>query len=270
MKYIFMIIVSYFSIVIFAKEKQFAPPKERLVILNKSIKEKTVPKKFSIIIWNIFKATKKNWEKNFYNITKDYDFILLQESFTIPKFNKEISRFKESNIVHAIAFSHTHTGADSGVMTISKAMPIQNEVVISQKNEPIINSPKATLVQLYKIATGQKLLLINIHAINFVKREYLFSQLNKLGEIISKHQGPVIIAGDFNTWKRGMIKFLNQFAERYNLKEARFSKDIRKKFRGFPLDHFLSRGMSIEKAEVLKDGNSSDHLPLSIKVKIND
>ena len=68
--------------------------------------------------------------------------------------------------------------------------------------EPWLGTPKATSITEYPLQDrDDRLLTINLHAVNFtLGLENFQQQFGALADVLSQHQGPVILAGDLNTW----------------------------------------------------------------------
>ena len=48
--------------------------------------------------------------------------------------------------------------------------------------------------------TDQQLLVVNVHAINFVMLHTFEAFIKQLISAMKNHHGPILLAGDFNTW----------------------------------------------------------------------
>ncbi|MGL9734617.1 MAG: endonuclease/exonuclease/phosphatase family protein, partial [Symbiopectobacterium sp.] len=81
------------------------------------------------------------------------------------------------------------------------------------------------------------------------------------------HAGPVIMAGDFNTWSRQRIDALYQFASEIALREVRFIDDQRRRTFGRPLDFVFYRGLHVMQSSVLVT-QASDHNPLLVEFQL--
>lgn len=120
-------------------------------------------------------------------------------------------------------------------MTLSAAQPVY--CCPLREREPLLRLAKSSLVTVYALQNGQRLMVINIHAVNFsFGVEVYTKQLAAIGEQLIHHQGPAIMAGDFNAWSQQRINALNRFAIRMGLQEVCFVDDQRRKAFGRPLD----------------------------------
>lgn len=114
----------------------------------------------------------------------------------------------------------------------------------------------------------EKLLLLNVHAITFVPSEHLFHQLEQLKNVIDSHQGPVIFAGDFNTWDEKKTKYLLRIVKQTKLQSINYTPDIRRKFKDYPLDYVFYRGLRLKSGQVLQMGHASDHNPIEATFEV--
>jgi endonuclease/exonuclease/phosphatase (EEP) superfamily protein YafD len=163
----------------------------------------------------------------------------------------------------AKSFAYTMKRIPTGVLTASASAPEYTKALRSPIREPVINTPKMSLMSTYPLnGTGKSLMVVNIHGINFAGWRALKNQLRELEALMAEHEGPVIFAGDFNTWRVKRLKVLQEMASRLDLRQATFDPDYRTRVFGHPLDHIFFRELSLEKAEVFENIASSDHKPI--------
>lgn len=236
----------------FATIGQALPPGEPLPSEN-SLK---------VLVWNIFKQQRAEWLSVLQNFGKDAHLVLLQEAQTTP----ELVRFATSNYLAAdqvpafILPQHP-----SGVMTLSAAHPVY--CCPLREREPILRLSKSALVTVYPLPDGRLLMVVNIHAVNFSLGVDVYSkQLGPIGDQIGHHNGPVIMAGDFNAWSRPRMNALYRFAREMTLREVRFTDDHRRRAFGRPLDFVFYRGLNVTEASVLVT-RASDHNPLLVEFR---
>jgi len=116
---------------------------------------------------------------------------------------------------------------------------------------------------------GARLLVINLHAINFsLGLESYRAQLADLGNLLQQHTGPAIMAGDFNTWTARRQALVSELAALYGLAPAKFEPDFRRSALGNPLDHVYLRGFVVEAART-ESVQSSDHNPLLLTLLLD-
>ena len=105
----------------------------------------------------------------------------------------------------------------------------------------------------------------------------LRSQLDELTSIMANHVGPIILAGDFNTWSRKRLDLVQKLANELKLKEVtnfpsdRTTADMASQEfnwllgvdEDLPLDRVYYRGFKAHSPRVLPY-KSSDHRPLMV------
>ncbi len=236
----------------FATIGQALPPGEPLPSEN-SLK---------VLVWNIFKQQRAEWLSVLQNFGKDAHLVLLQEAQTTP----ELVRFATSNYLAADQVpAFVLPQHPSGVMTLSAAHPVY--CCPLREREPILRLSKSALVTVYPLPDGRLLMVVNIHAVNFSLGVDVYSkQLGPIGDQIGHHNGPVIMAGDFNAWSRPRMNALYRFAREMTLREVRFTDDHRRRAFGRPLDFVFYRGLNVAEASVLVT-RASDHNPLLVEFR---
>ncbi|WP_227006672.1 endonuclease/exonuclease/phosphatase family protein [Shewanella donghaensis] len=210
-----------------------------------------------IAVWNIYKQQKKNWQPQLQQITDNSDLVLLQEA----KLNSRFSEYLANTQHHVVmAKGFRLMNIPMGVMNIS-SQPA-NEACAYQTAEPLIRFAKSTLVATYPLSNGQQLLVVNLHGINFDWRlDHYESQLKQILKKVTIHHGPVILAGDLNTWRDGRMSIVRQLTQGMKLTEAKYKKDFRKRVFGLPLDHLFYRGLTLVQADSTET-SASDHNPI--------
>lgn len=213
-----------------------------------------------VMVWNIFKQHRADWQSVLQNFGKDAHLVLLQEAQATP----ELVNFATRNYLAADQVpAFVLPQHPSGVMTLSAVHPVY--CCPLREREPLTRLAKSALVTAYPLPQGQTLLVVNIHAVNFSLGINVYSkQLGPIGEQIHLHSGPVILAGDFNAWSRQRITALYSFARDMHLEEVSFNVDHRRKAFGRPLDFIFYRGMQVRDASVLVT-RASDHNPLRVE-----
>ncbi|MDB4224560.1 endonuclease/exonuclease/phosphatase family protein, partial [Granulosicoccus sp.] len=94
-------------------------------------------------------------------------------------------------------------------------------------------------------------------------KKYL-NQLDQLTVALADHTGPVILAGDFNTWNPARLGHFLQVAEAANLTEACMQRQTRLAHMNQHLDHVFYRGLSLNSIDSLQQYESSDHAPIVV------
>lgn len=223
----------------------------------------SVDAQLSIMVWNIFKQKRENWLPILKNNAENNQLMLLQEAQSTPELLQfATSHYLVADQVPAIRLPNFEKRA-SGVMTLAAAQPLY--CCPLRKPEPFLRFPKSALITVYPLVDARLLMVINIHSINFsLGVDIYHQQLKAIGEQLSAHDGPVIFAGDFNTWSRRRLNLLYRFVRLMRLQQVKFDNDYRIKTFGLPLDFVFYRGLKVLEAKVINT-QASDHNPLLVK-----
>jgi endonuclease/exonuclease/phosphatase (EEP) superfamily protein YafD len=221
---------------------------------------------FKLLTWNIFKERKDGWEKEFERIPGGIDLFMFQEACLTDSL-KGVFRNEALNWVFAPAFSYL--GDHVGVLTASSAP--SEPICMERFKEPIIRLPKSVLVTRYPLSVpGQSVLVVNVHSINFALGVEIFSNhWAQLEKFLSTVPGPVILAGDFNTWSRKRLDVVRETTHRLSLKPVTFDRGGQSTFFGNVVDHVYYRGLTPIDAEVY-EVTSSDHNPMLVSFRLDD
>ncbi|AVH72583.1 endonuclease/exonuclease/phosphatase family protein [Nostoc sp. 'Lobaria pulmonaria (5183) cyanobiont'] len=238
---------------------------------NNSLQTEINSNSIKVLSWNIAKQNYNNaWLEDFSKIIATYqpNFIFLQE-FSLKLEADEWATWLKMNWNFAPNFVDIHHQTYSGIFTASTIKPITKKVITTKHYEPIVKTPKISLITEYLLSEqNTTILTINTHLINFVDLNKFKIQLNELERALSTHRGPLIFSGDFNTWSRKRAVILNQVTTQLGLTPVIFAPDEKEKIKRFllspPLDHIFYRNLSVKKAsaKVLDQICSSDHKPL--------
>lgn len=213
-----------------------------------------------VLVWNIFKQQRAEWLSVLQTFGKDAHLVLLQEAQTTP----ELVSFATKNYLAADQVpAFVLPQHPSGVMTLAAAHPVY--CCPLREREPILRLAKSALVTVYPLPDSRMLMVVNVHAVNFSLGVDVYSkQLGPIGDQLAHHNGPVIMAGDFNAWSRPRKNALYRFAREMALREVRFTNDQRRRAFGRPLDFVFYRGLAVHEASVLVT-RASDHNPLLVE-----
>jgi endonuclease/exonuclease/phosphatase (EEP) superfamily protein YafD len=222
------------------------------------------PDSIAILDWNIYKGKRHNWDVDFIQLSRDKDIIFLQEASLNEKLMQVLfSKNLHWNLNSAFKFK----GVETGVLVASTAEPLVSCGL--RYREPIIGVPKTTLISRYMIAgSTRELLVANIHGINISFGVGAYQQqFEALQDILKMHDGPIILAGDFNNWSEKRTAIVNQLAESLSLQTLTFKDDGRTTFFGGPVDQVLYRGLEPGDRTV-HSVTSSDHNPISVTFRL--
>jgi endonuclease/exonuclease/phosphatase (EEP) superfamily protein YafD len=82
--------------------------------------------------------------------------------------------------------------------------------------------------------------------------------VGRRGDILASHDGPVILAGGFNTWSTARRRAVDAIALRLGLQAVSLEPDERSRFLGEPVDQIYYRGL-VPSAAMAVPVSSSDH-----------
>jgi endonuclease/exonuclease/phosphatase (EEP) superfamily protein YafD len=265
--FVILVIIFLFSGTAVNNYYQILTPKaDRVIESNPGFSKKALdPGSIKILNWNVYKGKKDGWPDDFNQLSRDMDIILIQEARLNGK-GLDAFRVKGMGWYFAQSFSYQAESIfTTGIMTLSRACPISATYSRTRFKEPLTHTPKVSLLTEYSLKrTKKKLLVVNTHGINFVKSAAFESQMADLEKKIKGHQGPVIFAGDFNTWHKKRIFILTRIINRLKMKEAGFNPDKRSKRFGYFIDHVFYKGLKIKQTKVFEDIKSSNHKAVEI------
>ncbi|WP_333002626.1 endonuclease/exonuclease/phosphatase family protein [Vibrio coralliilyticus] len=220
----------------------------------------------NLLVWNIYKQNRGNWSQELTKYSSEKQLVLLQEASMTDElkewmkqqlwFGNQVDAFK--------AFERS-----AGVLNLSKSLP--KLACAYTELEPWLRLPKSAIYATYPLSDGQMLSVVNIHAVNFTygTDEYQ-RQLGALVDKLRKHQGPIIVAGDFNSWSADRMAVMKSALDTLGVKEVSYYPDHRTQFiTGLPLDHVFYRGLTLIKAEA-PESDASDHNPLEVIFRLAD
>ena len=219
---------------------------------------KLAASRFHLITWNVHKGQDKGWQEDLARLSKQADFVLLQEATQ----HQNLSTFSTALFVSSFSFKDLL----SGVKTFTQTQP--EWYCGGGVAEPIIQIPKVASIMNLPLEKGNSLLIINVHLINFEWGISAYQvQLEQLFSFVENHQGPIIMAGDFNAWNEERLNLVNSLIKKYGLNSVALSQDERVRFLGYPLDYIFTRGVKVVSAtsEVV---TSSDHNPLLMEFEL--
>ncbi|MEH6569228.1 MAG: endonuclease/exonuclease/phosphatase family protein [Halioglobus sp.] len=216
-----------------------------------------------LLSWNIQKSQTSGWDTDLKKFGEDRDLLLIQEA----SIQAGISSALPQDLYQAFAAGYITDSQATGVATLSSVAPMLQCNLTAW--EPWLGTPKATNITEYPLALSPlRLLVINLHAVNFtVGMEDFITQVEALTPLFNNHKGPLLIAGDFNTWSEARHTHLDNFMLSHQLVAVDFTPDHRTTFWNLPLDHMYLRGLRALESEVIPV-ETSDHNPLLVTVEL--
>lgn len=226
-----------------------------------------VPDIFGVLCWNVYKKNTKHlgFQPFLQRLTKEQqiDFLLFQEAnfredqhFILPDFSFDAAANLEIR------------GEFYGVLSASKVESKNAQAYLSEGRESLFGPHKSLLLSTYHFEDGSTLLILNIHAINFRENKHYYREIERFLELIKDHDGPMIIAGDFNSWNKRRLQKLHEVRKALELNIVPFQQiDKVKSFMGNHLDFIFYRGVELVNFSVHKYHRVSDHHPLFAEFK---
>lgn len=220
---------------------------------------------YCALSWNIFKGKKRHWTEDFNRLHPVYDLLLLQEAKI--NFNESIDHYDPAySWLFGESFALDRCGSSCGVLTGSRIHQLKAFNRHGPVREPFLKTPKSTAFAYYGITDRPEcLLVINTHFINFRQSSAFERQLEQVAEVMQHHAGPILFAGDFNTWNGRRRQLLEHQMLDCGLEKVTIANEKRSLL---ILDHIFTRQLRIHDAKQLDFIQSSDHLPLSLWFEI--
>jgi len=222
------------------------------------------PHGFSVLSWNAHKGADSGWQADLLSFAGKVDFVLLQEASLDQRLLRLLDRLNREWLM-GVAFQKGAT--DIGILSAGKVPAL---AYCSQRSpEPLIFIPKVALAAIYPLAgMNRELLVVNVHVVNFtLDNEVVRQQIEALQGLIREHAGPVIIAGDFNTWSKSRSDVVAAEMKKLGLQPVSFSPDNRVEFFDHTVDAVYYRGLEVTEASSYPV-RSSDHNPLEVHFKL--
>ena len=223
--------------------------------------ESALGSELEILSWNIQKASNTGWAEDLAGLADRIDLAFIQEASTQARIDGLLP-----NLLHqAFAQGYTTSDLETGVMTLSSGLPSMHCKLTAM--EPWLGTPKATSITAYPLQDRpERLLAINLHAVNFAFGLTEFrQQFASFSDMLAEHEGPIILAGDLNTWSEDRQILVDEFLAEFGLQPVNFEPDLRTRVFGRVLDHIYVRDLQALSAKVIPV-DTSDHNPLRVRL----
>jgi len=221
-----------------------------------------LPDRFGILCWNVYKNNLKQaafqpWLQSLVKRRK-IALLLFQEA----GFERS-GQFSLPGFAYDAAANLEFGGAFYGVLTASTAESKSSRAYLSKSRESLIGPHKSLMLSQFSFADGSELLVLNLHAINFRENQSYAREVDLFLEYLRDYDGPLIVAGDFNSWNRERQLKIAKGRKALSLKSVPFrQKQKIKSFMGYTLDFIFYRGLELLDSEVVDGQGLSDHNPL--------
>lgn len=218
-------------------------------------------RRIRLAVWNMCKgAGGRLFEHDYRTICYRADLILTQEALLSEK---GLVTFCEPGfeVIHAASYKR-RDGIRDGVMTaarVSSTPAIQR--IVCKYPEPVFKTPKVALVTFYRLqGRAETLMVVNIHATLIRRVKSALEEMEHVMASLPAHEGPVILAGDFNTFTPGYLAAIARVLRGIGLEYVPIPDDPRAPTGA--LDQIFIRGLSVERIFVDTSIRNSDHFPL--------
>ena len=222
------------------------------------------PGAIRIVTWNIHKQHDRGWQQDLRRFTADSDIVLLQETVLGGALREAI---EDAGLHWVMASSFIHADLDIGVLSASRTAPLAS--CTQRVVEPLLRLPKSAVVSWFPLrGRPDTLAVVNVHAINFaVSLGAYRAQFDAIADALAGHDGPIILAGDLNTWTADRSAIVHRTAERLRLTEITFVEERRRLFFGRELDHIYVRALDPVRSAAIPV-TSSDHNPVTATLRV--
>jgi endonuclease/exonuclease/phosphatase (EEP) superfamily protein YafD len=223
------------------------------------------PRAIRLASWNLHKQADAGWESDLGRLLAETDVLLIQEAGVSPEFRRVV---EQRGFAWVLSGAFEYQGSEYGVLTATRIAP--DAACTLRAYEPLLGIPKATLITRYRLSGRDDTLAVaNLHAINFTLDVDAYRrQLDAVADALAGHTGPVIVAGDFNTWNEARETAVRALASRLSLAPAELTAEARTRFMGDHIfDRIYARGVAFVAATAWSV-TSSDHNPVLVSFRV--
>ena len=223
---------------------------------------------FGILCWNIHKENLRTpFEALIHQLSLHYpsNLMLFQEVKTSLQHPFRVSGYSFAFSANIQTRKHLY-----GVMTLGRTSFEKITPLLTQNREAAgIATHKSLLITTHKLPNQESLLVVNVHAINFVPLRIFLSELHRLKTNLETFKGAMVLAGDFNNWNKKRRWHLEHFCAELSLQKAEMKDEHHIKRINFQhLDHIFYRGLKLVDATAINTGKFSDHNPIYAKFSL--
>lgn len=214
-----------------------------------------------ILVWNVWKGKRgEAWRRDFLKLASDRHLVLIQEAVSDNSMSDLLHGTKGRHEWHMAASFEWSFSHKTGVATGAVASPSGRHFIRGSERELFVWTPKISLSTLFDREQGEPLLVINTHVVNFTTTASFVRFVEELVRTLEAHKGPLILAGDFNTWNFKRWLSLLEILAKMGVEPISFGDDPR----WLKLDHVFVRGLKPRLTQIRDDIESSDHFPLLV------
>lgn len=219
-----------------------------------------------VSVWNLCKGVGGIlFEHDYRSLCHRSDLILTQEALMSQRSMRTFAE-RGFQTIHAASYKR-RDGLRDGVMTVSRVKAHEDcRRAICKYPEPFLKTPKAALIKTYPLqGTDKRLLVINIHATLVRLISAAVEEMEHLLSHLPEHDGPVILAGDFNTFTPGYLRAVKSVLAKIGLEYVPIPEDPRPLTQA--LDQVFVRGVEVTNVRIDTTIRNSDHFPIMLDLK---
>ncbi len=224
-----------------------------------------LPATFRLASWNIHKGFDAGWTAELTRIVAADDVVLLQEAWLDDALRATLDA---AGRAWRMTGAFLLNGRDAGVLTAARAAPLAACTVRTW--EPLLGVPKSALIARFRVeGRAATLAVANLHAINFTlsAQGAYREQLDAVRAELAAHDGPIVLAGDFNTWSDERVGAVEAVVRGLGLASVAFHPDARARFDEHAVDYIFVRGLDVIDARAIAV-TSSDHNPVFATLRV--
>lgn len=217
-----------------------------------------------VLSWNLHKNGDPGWHADLVRFAAVSDLLLIQEAALTAELQRTLHDAAYDWLLANAFMLHDHA---TGVLSAARVRPAS--ACVQRSFEPLLRLPKSAAITRYALqGTLQTLVVANVHSINFTLglRAYR-AQLDAIARELADHRGPVIVAGDFNTWSAPRLAIARDVMKRLGLVPVLPPIDTRSRVFGHQVDYVFVRGLDVISAEA-PEVHSSDHNPVLVTLRL--
>ena len=184
------------------------------------VEQRSLPPRITLVSWNVQKQSDMR-------LQADLHTLLRRQRPTLVFLQEATAELLDSTLMtghFAPSWQYPlREGSATGVLTLSQVAPTRSEIIPTRWREFFLATPKIALATEYFLPDGARLLAVNVHCLNFERwgTLKLRSQLTALKALMAKHTGPILLAGDFNTWNQRRLRLVTALARDLQLTEVK-------------------------------------------------
>jgi endonuclease/exonuclease/phosphatase (EEP) superfamily protein YafD len=218
-----------------------------------------------ILSWNLHKNGDAGWDADLARFAGSSDLVMIQEAALTDRLHRVLGAAGHDWLLASAFALHDR---ETGVLTAARVRPAS--ACVQRSFEPLLQLPKSALITRYAVnGIDATLAVANVHSINFTLGlgEYR-AQLEAIARELAGHRGPVIVAGDFNTWNPTRLEVVGAVMREMGLVPVLPLVDTRSRFMGHQVDYVFVRGLEVVHAAAPEVG-SSDHNPVQATLRVS-